>query len=227
MFAILLSEKMDPFYQNVSSFPTVFFTFFLLLSLMFWMIAVLGLIDIGFLDVIDVDGGILDLDGDGSTVPDGIAGFILILGLNGVPITIIITLVSMFGWFISYYLVYFSDGYLLGGLVSWLANIGFFLLSLYVAIKLTSVVIRPLRPLFEKMQQNTQQIIIGQTAIVRTSRVDEGFGEAVLDDGGAGLILKIRAMEGDQFTKNDRVVLLEYLMELNAYRVISEEEFLQ
>lgn len=194
---------------------------------MFWLIAVLGLIDIGFLDVVDIDGGILDMDGDGSTVPDGIAGFILNLGLNGVPLTIVITLVSLFGWFVSYYLVYFSTGYVPEGLFTWLAHIGFFVVSLYIGIKLTSVTIRPLRPLFRKMQKHTQKIIIGQTAIVRTSRVDEDFGEAVLDDGGAGLILKVRSIKGERFSKNDRVVLFEYIEDINAYRVMSEKEFLQ
>ncbi|NRB40771.1 MAG: DUF1449 domain-containing protein [Pseudomonadales bacterium] len=225
MFAILLSDKMDPFYQNISSFPTVIFTFFLILSLLFWSVAVLGLIDIGFLDVIDVDGGILDLDGDGSTVPDGIAGLILKMGLNGVPITIIITSIALFGWFFSYYGVYFSIDYLMAGPVTWLVNALIFIVALLIAIKITGVCIRPIRPLFKKMQQHTPQVLIGQTAVVRTSRVDESFGEAVLEDGGAGLILKVRALDGQTFTRNDKVVLLEYIQESNSYCVISEEEF--
>lgn len=225
MFAVLLSDKMDPFYQNVSSFPTVVFTFFLLLSLLFWSVAVLGLIDIGFLDVIDVDGGILDLEGDGSTVPDGIAGLILKWGLNGVPVTIIITLIALFGWFFSYYGVYFSQDYLFSGPITWVANIAVFIASLAIAIKLTALSIRPIRPLFLKMQQHSQKVLIGQTAIVRTSRVDEKFGEAVLEDGGAGLILKVRAMDNQKFVKNDRVVLLEYVDVSNSYSVISEKEF--
>ena len=225
MFAILLSEKMDPFYQNVASFPTVFFTFFLMLSMLFWAVAVLGLIDIGFLDVVDVDGGILDLDADGATIPDGVAGLILKLGLNGVPVTIIITLISLFGWLFCYYGVYFIQDYLIPGPISWVGNTLIFIVSLFLAIKITALAIRPLRPLFKKMQQHTQKVLLGQTAIVRTSRVDENFGEAVLEDGGAGLILKVRAEKDKTFTKNDKVVLLEYLENSNSYRVISEAEF--
>jgi len=52
MFAILLSERMDPFYQNISSFPTAIFTFLLAVVTLYWVVAVLGLVDI---DVLDFD----------------------------------------------------------------------------------------------------------------------------------------------------------------------------
>jgi len=58
MFAIFLTDNMDPFYQNIASFPTVFFTFFLLVVVLYWLVAVLGLVEI---DVLDFD--IPDADG--------------------------------------------------------------------------------------------------------------------------------------------------------------------
>ena len=82
-----------------------------------------------------------------------------------------------------------------------------------------------MRPIFKKMEQDVEKLVMGQTAIVRTSRVDNDFGEALLDDGGAGLILKIRSTGSNTHKQGDRVVLIEYLKELNVFRVISEEEF--
>ena len=75
MFAILLSDKMDPFYQNIASFPTVFFTFFLALSLCYWLFAVLGVVDLEFLDfdVPDVEGE-LSSTKNSMTVGDVVAG---------------------------------------------------------------------------------------------------------------------------------------------------------
>ena len=78
-----------------------------------------------------------------------------------------------------------------------------------------------------KIIKNTVKNLLGQTAIVRTLRVDEGFGEVNLEDGGAGLILKVRSLNGESFKKGDRVVLLEYMVEQHTYRVISEKEFLK
>ena len=68
--------------------------------------------------------------------------------------------------------------------------------------------------------------MLGQTAIVRSSKVDQFSGEANFDDGGAGLIVKVRAMGDSQFVRGDKVVLLEYMAEQNIYRVVSEAEFL-
>ena len=223
MFAVLLSEKMDPFYLNVSSFPTAVFTFFLILSLLFWMVAVLGLIDI---DAFDIPGTDIDIgDGEAST-PDAVAGIILKLGLNGVPLSIVVSLISLIGWFISYYTVYFFPFLFSGGgLTRFLVGLPVLLGALYLSVLATAFIIRPLRPLFKKMQQHTEKIVLGQSAVVRTSRVDNGFGEAVFDDGGAGLILKVRSTGEAIFAKGDRVVLIEYMKDTNTYRVVSEEEF--
>ena len=97
--------------------------------------------------------------------------------------------------------------------------------SRYLAVLVTGQIIKPLRPLFQKAQTQTTKHILGQVAVVRTARVDKDFGEAELEDGGAGLILKVRATGDASFERGDRVVLLEHRPEENVYRVISEEEF--
>ncbi|MGC3048282.1 hypothetical protein ACPTGU_30655, partial [Pseudomonas aeruginosa] len=51
-------------------------------------------------------------------------------------------------------------------------------------------------------------------------RVSLELGVALLEDGGAGLILKGRAEEIEGFKRGDPVVLLEYLEAEHAYRVV-------
>jgi len=224
MFAILLSSKMDPFYQNVLSFPTVFFSIVLVFCILFWLIAILGFLDISFLDIPEPD---FDLGGDTNTpsTPDAVAGLILRLGLNGVPFTVIITLITLLGWFISYYIVYFTADYIPGGIIYYLVGLIILIVAIYVAALITAKIIKPLRPLFKSMEQDVEKLVMGQVAIVRTSRVDSNFGEAILEDGGAGLILKVRSSEKNNYKQGDRVVLIEYNKELNVFRVVSEEEF--
>ena len=142
-----------------------------------------------------------------------------------IPVTIIVSFLSLFGWLVCYYTVHFLLGWLPTGLLRYVAGIPILLGSLWVAVMVTAVIIKPLRPLFKKTEQHTPKQILGQTVIVRTSRVDSEFGEAELDDGGAGLILRIRADKDQTFTRGDRVVLLQYLETENIYRVVSEEEF--
>lgn len=225
MFAILLSDKMDPFYQNIGSFPTVFFTFFLLICTLFWLVAVLGIVDLDVLDIPDADGepGINQTD---STSPNVLAGLMLKFGLYGVPVTIILSFIALFGWFISYFIVHFLFGFIPAGILTYLAGLPVLLGTLYIAVMITAQVIKPLRSLFHKASQNTLKEVLGQTAIVRTSRVDANFGEVLLADGGAGLIFKARSTGDEIFKKGDRVVLLEYKEVENHYRVIAENEFM-
>lgn len=219
MFDALNSGTMQPFYQNVFSFPTVFFTFFLLLSMFFWLLAVVGFMG---LDSLDVD--LPDADADVGDI-GLLAGVLIKYGLNGVPTTIIVSLISLIGWLICYY----GDHFLLRPIeTSWLQfilGIPVLLVSLYVATLLTAQIIKPLRKVFITNVTNNKTII-GQVLVVRTSRVDETFGEATFNDGGAGLTLKIRATAGNEFKTGDRVVAYEYLKDQNVYRVISEDEFL-
>ena len=56
---------------------------------------------------------------------------------------------------------------------------------------------------------------------VPSPQVTPTQGQAALEDGGAGLILQVRA-EAGQFKRDDRVVLVDYLAAQNAYRVIQD-----
>jgi hypothetical protein len=71
----------------------------------------------------------------------------------------------------------------------------------------------------------SQRPMLGRHAEVRSPEITRTHGQVWLDDGGAGLILQARAEKSGQFVRGDHVVLIEYLEQQNAYRVISGEEF--
>jgi hypothetical protein len=229
MFAILLHESMDPFYENIASFPTAIYTVLLGICLIYWLGAVLGLLD---LDLLDLDTPDLDPGGvDGQPEiskdysPNVLAGLLLKLGLNGVPLTIIVSIITLLGWGMSYACMHLLDDLVGQGWMRYLVGLPVLLVTLYVSALVTAVVIKPLRKLFKEAERNTVKLVLGQTAVVRTSYVDEHFGEATLQDGGAGLILKIRAGQDNGFKKGDPVVLLDYDRDTNTYRVVSQADF--
>ena len=217
---------MNEFLLTIVSFPTVFFTFWLGLAVLYWLLACVGLVDV---ELLDMDAP--DLDGQlhshaEHSFAETFSGILLRLGLNGVPVTIVISFIAIIGWLISYYLSYF-EVWLFG--YNWLRFvIGVLILffSLYVAIMVTAQLIKPLRKFFALTEQHTEKKILGQVAVVRSSRVDANFGEVSFDDGAAGLILMARALGEQQFVRGDRVILLEHMAEQYCYRVISEAEFL-
>ena len=224
MFAILLNKEMDAFYQNIASFPTAIFTFILAICVLYWLFAVLGVVDIDLLDL-DIEG---DMDlGNETVTPNALAGVMLKFGLNGVPVTIMVSFLSLFGWLISYYSVHFLSPWIPAGLIFYLVGVVLLFASLFLAILLTAMVLTAIRPFFHKIEQQTVKRIVGKIAVVRTSKVTDSFGEVFLDDGGAGLILKARSEKGQTFVKGDKVVLLEYVESEYLYRVISEKELYQ
>jgi hypothetical protein len=230
MFAIFLSSAMDPFYQNIASFPTAIYTFLLALCLLYWLLAVLGLVDLDFLDF-GMDGANMDVANaeTSHSVPDVLAGLMLRLGLYGVPVTLIVSLIALFGWMICYYSVYLLTVMLpevvMSGWVRYLLGLPVLAVTFFVSVLLTGQVIKPLRKFFQSATQHTEKHILGQSAIVRSQTLTETKGEVFFNDGGAGLILKARAGPGVTFQKGESVVLLEYLPDQYVYRVISEQEF--
>lgn len=222
MFAFFLSKNMDPFYQNISSFPTALFSVLLIVCMLYWAGAVLGIVDI---DTINIDTDI-DLNADsGNSTPDVLAGLLVKFKLVGVPVVVTLSLIILFGWFICYFMVHFILGGIENVIIRYLLGIPIFVASLVTAAWVTTFTMKPLRSVFKHTTTETHKHILGQRVVVRTSRVDENFGEAILDDGGAGLILKIRSNGDDTFTKGDRVVIFERLNDNNIYLVMSEKEF--
>ena len=223
MFAIFLHESMDPFHQTVTSFPTVLFTFLLLICAFYWFVAALGLIDLDIIDF-DMDGDI-DMT-DSVEMQAGMAGLLLKLGLNGVPFTIVLTVFTVIGWVLSFLVCFYGLEYLPDLFVlEIIFKLGTFFGVFVVSIFTTAIVIRPTRSFFKKMDSNETKHVIGQVAVIRSSIANNKSGEAVLHDGGAGLLLNVRTTGNDEFNKGDLVVVIEYNKERNLYRVVAKTEF--
>ena len=90
---------------------------------------------------------------------------------------------------------------------------------------LTGLIISPIRKNIARIPKRNASSNIGKIAVVRTLSVTHKHGEAELNDGGAGLILKIRSDIDDNLLKQgDKVMLVEYLTDANTYRVAVVED---
>ncbi len=206
---------MDLFLTIALSFPTLIFSVLLVVALLYWLLAMIGLID---LDIVQLsmtpDGDALELEGG------GVAGLLMKFGLDGVPLTLILSAITLLAWLICYFADYFLLRHLpwdalrygLGGVA--------LLLSVFVAMPFAGLLLRPFRGLFRKIKPVDSVSLLGTVAVVRSPVLTLQQGTAELDDGGAGLILQVRAEPG-LFVRGDRVVLVEYLEATNAYRVIA------
>lgn len=223
-------SSFEIFLQNISSYPTIVFTGMLLFVTLYWLTSLLGLTDMDTVDFGDVGGGDIGGDMSGGDVGDTHIGFfasiMMKFGLHGVPFIIILTMVSLIGWLLSFFYSMFLNSHFPSGMLHYAFGTGALVLVFIISMFVTGLIIAPIRKKFAPPPKKDAKSLIGKTALVRSFKVNTIHGEAVLEDGGAGLILKVRTFDDVEFSKGDKVSLVEYLSEENVYKVVAEEEYL-
>lgn len=209
---------MNAFLQTALTLPTLAYSIVLAACVLYWLLAATGLVDTDGLD------GLLGGDGDSEADASGVAAMVAKLGLAGVPVMIVFTVFAFIGWLGTYF-VHLLVLQHLPDTLRVLVGIGVAVAMLLPGAFATSLLLRPLSRLLLRLRPPMEPSILGRTAIVSTPSVAADYGQATMDDGGAGLVLQIRHPDPQRFKRGDRVVLIEYLDQQHAYRVIPEEQF--
>ena len=220
-----MQEAFLVFITNISLYPTIVFTGLVMFVTLYWVVSLLGLADMDSVDLGDVGG---DVGGDADVSNLSSTGFftglMLKFGLYGVPLIIILSLISLIGWLLSYLYTSFLHQNVDSGILYYVFGTGALVFVLVISMWLTGLIISPIRKNIAKIPKRNASSNIGKIAVVRTLSVTDKHGEAVLNDGGAGLILKIRSdMSDNQLKQGDKVVLVAYLDDANTYRVTPVE----
>lgn len=215
---------MEEFIAVATSYPTIVFTFGLIFVLMFWALSLIGIVDVDFIDVgLDFD---IDVDTDPGLF-GSLGGFLLYFGLNGIPITVVLTVLILVAWTLAY----FVSAYLIVPLpfdwLRYIAGTAVIAGAIALAMPITGMSLRPTRHIFTGESAKTNDSFVGSKGSVTTLEVTESFGQAEVADGGAGLLVNIRAEEPNTLKKGDEVALLSYDAANGTYRVMSEKEFMK
>lgn len=222
---------MNEFWTTVLTFPTLPWSILLSFCLIYWLSAALGIFDLGHHVDGWADADIGDMV-DGAQPPhahhhhggDEAAGLLSRLGLAGVPFMVMLLAVSFFGWIASYYiqLLFLGPN---SGLAGWLLAIGACIGSVFLAIICAAVVLRPVRKWLVKLQPPGPASLLGRVGTIVSPVVDSNQGRAEFPDGGAGLLLQVRAPEGESYLRGTSVVLIGRDKLGQDYKVMSYEEF--
>ncbi|MGO2278828.1 hypothetical protein [Psychrobacter sp. AOP7-D1-21] len=212
-----MQEAFLVFITKISLYPTIVFTGLVMFVTLYWVVSLLGMADMDSVDFGEPgsDAAVSDLSSTGF-----FTGLMLKFGLYGVPLIIILSLISLIGWLLSYLYTSFLHQNFDSGVLYYVFGTGALIFVLVVSMWLTGIIISPIRKNIARTPKRNSANNIGKIAIVRTLSVTDKHGEAELNDGGAGLILKVRSDNSTSlFKKGDRVMLVEYLEEANTYRV--------
>ncbi|KYF82954.1 hypothetical protein BE11_38955, partial [Sorangium cellulosum] len=133
------------------------------------------------------------------------------LQLHRVPATVSLTLVAAFGWFSSVLSTMLAEPAWIGaGLPRWALGLAVLAGSLTVAVLLTSLAVRPIAPLFVTRHAQAKKDLVGRVCVISTGRVDERFGQAVIEEGGASHILDVRSDTPGALRRGDRALLVSW-----------------
>jgi hypothetical protein len=147
-----------------------------------------------------------------------LAALLNALHLRSVPVTVILSLIITFSWLVCTIAMQLVSRDMPAGsraLLGWLVLVG----SPMLALPLTSFSARPLAKVFVHRRAPSHTDLIGKTCVVRTGTVTSSFGEASLEDGGAGLVLRVRVDRELPVKRGDQMLIVEWDRERESFLV--------
>lgn len=196
---------MGSFIDAVTTYPTAIYTALLGAVLFYWVLALVGLVDF------ESSGFDLDLQVDGAVDDVGaLAGFVIAFGLDGVPFSIVVSLLVLSAWTICCLAGMWLLPLVPTTLLSAVAGTAVLLASGALSLPITAHLLRPTRRLFVTHNAVTSAGLVGQACVVTTSSVDEQFGYAEVKRRGAGLTVKVWAPVPNTLAKGSTARLAEY-----------------
>lgn len=210
-------------FSTLGSYPTAVFTALLGVVLIYWLLAIVGIVDF------ESSGVDIDLDADADLHADGadlstIASYVVAFGLNGVPFSIVVSLIVLVSWFLTgmfaLYVLPWVPTAFLKAVVGTAAMAGAFVVS----VPFTARLVRPMRRLFVTHNARSNHSLVGQACKVLTLEVTESFGRAEVAERGAGFNIRIRAATPNALTRGSRARIVEYDEAANRYLVEPENE---
>lgn len=204
---------MGSFLDAAASFPTAVFTALLAVVLFYWVLAVLGLVD--FDNGVDVEAAGGSDAGDLGTL----AGYVVAFGLQGIPFSIILSLLILVSWTLSCLGGMWLLPLLLGAGTQYAGGAILALASVSLAVPIASVLARPLRGLFVTHAAIHNAALVGQQCKVLTQTVDEKNGRAEVAQRGANLNIRVWSPTPNKLSRGASARIVAYEEEASRYRI--------
>lgn len=168
---------MKEFAEIALGMPTVVFTVLLVIVVLYWVLAIVGL------DVLADDTDLLGL-----------------LGLRGVPTSVILSLFVAVAWFLS-----------LAGTV-WLGKNPLVVVGALAGGWLAArLLVNPLRYVLPEPDVSSRNDFVGRMCVIRTGTVTERFGQAEVHSAdGASALVQVRRVGSEPLASGDNALIFDY-----------------
>ena len=218
---------MSSLFAALTSFPAVVYTVLLGVVLVYWLLAIIGLVDFEAGADVDIgadaadagDAGDIGDAGDGG--PEGLSGlaaWLVAFGLNGVPFSIVVSLLALVGWFLTG-MASLTLLPLVPDALRWAVGAGVLLAAAALSIVIAAQLVRPMRGLFVTHRAISNAALVGQVCKVLTGVVDERQGRAEVAQRGAGINIRVWAPAPNSLRRGDAALITEYDSARQRYRI--------
>ncbi|GHT89474.1 hypothetical protein AGMMS49543_28640 [Betaproteobacteria bacterium] len=235
------------FLNAILSYPTVAYTTLLGVVLVYWIFAIVGLVDfeqggpqfdsVGNMDGdIEIDAGGLEAGADSADIDAGghhdahvldgevhhistLAGYLVALGLGGVPFSVVVSLLALFSWFISTLLALWCLPIVPSGVLRFVVASIILLGAFGASLPLSALCVRPMRRLFVVNNAISNTSLVGMTCKVVTGTVDEQFGRAEVPTRGAGYHIRVVADTPNTLARGSVALITDYNETTMTYRI--------
>ena len=176
----------------------------------FWVLSILGTVDLDSIDF-DLDADMdTDAEGASGSVSEGALGFMFrFVNAQDIPVMMVLSLLTLFMWVISIA----SNDYLNPNQSGWIAA-GLFLVNFVMSAILVKVVTHPLRPLLSSLKNDKehQEPLVGLSGTVKSRILDSNFGQVeVPRDKGAPALLNAILPEGrEALVRGDKILVIDH-----------------
>jgi hypothetical protein len=238
---------------SLFTFPTIIFSIPMILVLLYWLMVMLGALDVELFHSADgVDGAIHGslkgaaegigesaahgvgeaaghLGGGHGEALDGIHGhhhglfwdFLSVLKLTSGPITVVMSLFVFWNWFACSLTMQLTQGMLHVNWSRWLIGTLVLVCSLVFSLLMTSISVRPLERFFIVHQATSKQELVGKVVTIKTTYVDQQFGQGLMEDGGASLLLHVRTDGKTSLKLGEKALIVSYMPAKDTFLVES------
>lgn len=238
---------MEHFLALALSFPTVVYTVLLGVALVYWVFVMVGAAHVNLLGdgaadaAVDaaLDGaakgalegaakGVLEAAADhggelhAADAPPGYAGIVAALKLRSVPATVVMSSILLFSWIFAMLGMRVIEAlHPTSGIAFTMLKVGLLVVAPALAVFPAALAVRPFARVFTPMKATTHDALVGKLCTIRTGTVTDRFGEATLEDGGAGVVVRVRVESGERLARGDQAVIVGYDADKQEFTVAS------
>ncbi|MEQ9442520.1 MAG: DUF1449 family protein [Cyclobacteriaceae bacterium] len=204
---------MKELFTAAVSAPNLIPTLLLAFVLIYWLVVLLGAIDIDSLDVdLDLDTDVdVDADVDGHLSGAGFDGVLAFFNLGQIPLMVFLSF-----WILPVWVLSVLGNHYLGN-SSFLIGLLVLLPSLVAGLFIAKFLTTPLVKVFAGLNQEANETVIGKICTITSQASNLKVGQARVQTSGAPLLLNVKTYEGITLDRGETGMVIEQQEGRNIY----------